>query len=100
MVGGDVSQELTEVRTAIEAVSATETARINATFIRVTGDWGLAEDCIQDAFARAKIRDAGIPCRVPPPELISERTDGILPDDKQLIPVEVPHLGLSLLSAR
>jgi RNA polymerase sigma-70 factor (ECF subfamily) len=28
--------------------------------------------------ARAKIRDAGIPYRVPPPELISERTDGIL----------------------
>jgi RNA polymerase sigma-70 factor (ECF subfamily) len=50
--------------------------------------------------ARAKIRDAEIPYRVPPPELISERTDGILPDDKQLIPVEVPHLGLSLLSAR
>jgi RNA polymerase sigma-70 factor (ECF subfamily) len=41
--------------TAIEAVSATETARINATFIRVTGDWGLAEDCIQDAFARALV---------------------------------------------
>ena len=55
MVGGDVTQELTEVRTAIEAVSATETARINATFIRVTGDWGLAEDCIQDAFARALV---------------------------------------------
>ena len=28
--------------------------------------------------ARAKIRDAGIPYRVPPPELICERTAGIL----------------------
>lgn len=30
-----------------------ETARITATLIRVTGDWSLAEDCVQDAFARA-----------------------------------------------
>src|SRR6478672_9414238 len=55
MMGDDVASELTDVRRAIEAASATETARINATLIRVTGDWGLAEDCVQDAFARALV---------------------------------------------
>ncbi|WP_235835576.1 MULTISPECIES: RNA polymerase sigma factor [Arthrobacter] len=45
--------ELTEVQAAITAASASESARINATLIRVTGDWSLAEDCVQDAFARA-----------------------------------------------
>lgn len=45
--------ELTEVQSAITAASASESARINATLIRVTGDWSLAEDCVQDAFARA-----------------------------------------------
>lgn len=45
--------ELTDVRAAVEAASALETVRITATLIRVTGDWSLAEDCVQDAFARA-----------------------------------------------
>jgi RNA polymerase sigma-70 factor (ECF subfamily) len=31
----------------------TEWARVVATLIRVTGDWDLAEECTQDAFARA-----------------------------------------------
>lgn len=43
----------TDVRNAVERASAVETARITATLIRVTGDWSLAEDCVQDAFARA-----------------------------------------------
>lgn len=55
MTGDDVVPETTDVRTAIEAASAAETARITATLIRVTGDWGLAEDCVQDAFARALV---------------------------------------------
>lgn len=50
---GEVLPELTDVRAVVEAASAGETARITATLIRVTGDWSLAEDCVQDAFARA-----------------------------------------------
>lgn len=55
--------EVKDVRTAIEAASATETARITATLIRVTGDWSLSEDCVQDAFARALVDwpERGIP---------------------------------------
>lgn len=47
--------ELTGVRAAVEAASAAEAARITATLIRVTGDWSLAEDSVQDAFAKALI---------------------------------------------
>ena len=47
--------ELADVQAAIETASALETARITATLIRVTGDWSLAEDCVQDAFARAVV---------------------------------------------
>ncbi|GAA2177771.1 sigma-70 family RNA polymerase sigma factor [Arthrobacter parietis] len=50
MVTGQV-----EVQTAIEMASAAETARITAALIRITGDWSLAEDCLQDAFARALV---------------------------------------------
>ena len=51
------------MQTALAAASAAETARITATLIRVTGDWSLAEDCVQDAFARALIDwpERGIP---------------------------------------
>ena len=34
-------------------VPASEWGRVVATLIRVTGDWDLAEECAQDAFARA-----------------------------------------------
>ncbi|WP_394769344.1 RNA polymerase sigma factor [Lacisediminihabitans sp.] len=40
---------------AVASASAEETARIVSTLIRVTGDWALAEDCVQDAFARALV---------------------------------------------
>ncbi|HET9422730.1 MAG TPA: RNA polymerase sigma factor [Nocardioides sp.] len=43
------------VRAALTAV-ATERAAILATLIRVTGDWELAEDCVQDAVERALSR--------------------------------------------
>ncbi|MGH9062000.1 MAG: sigma factor, partial [Acidimicrobiales bacterium] len=33
-----------------------ERARVVATLIRVTGDWDLAEECVQDAFALAVAR--------------------------------------------
>ncbi|MEN3361322.1 MAG: polymerase sigma-70 factor, subfamily [Mycobacteriales bacterium] len=37
----------------VAAVYAEEWGRIVATLIRLTGDWDLAEDCTQEAFARA-----------------------------------------------
>lgn len=41
------------VADAMARASAEETARIISTVIRMTGDFALAEDCAQDAFARA-----------------------------------------------
>jgi RNA polymerase sigma-70 factor (ECF subfamily) len=38
---------------AVEAAFRSEWAQIVATLIRVTGDWDLAEECAQDAFAQA-----------------------------------------------
>jgi RNA polymerase sigma-70 factor, ECF subfamily len=38
---------------SVAAVVAGERARIVAGLIRLTGDWDLAEDCVQDAVARA-----------------------------------------------
>ena len=43
------------VRAALAAV-ATERAAILATLVRVTGEWELAEDCVQDAVERALSR--------------------------------------------
>ena len=37
----------------IAASTPSEWSRIVATLIRLTGDWDLAEECAQDAFARA-----------------------------------------------
>ena len=48
-----VTASSAEVRVAVAEASASETARIVSTLIRITGDWDLAEDCIQDAFAKA-----------------------------------------------
>lgn len=50
-----MTEPMTQVQAAVATASATETARIMATLIRVTGDWSLAEDCVQDAFARALV---------------------------------------------
>jgi RNA polymerase sigma-70 factor, ECF subfamily len=41
------------VSEALGAVYADEWGRIVATLIRLTGDWDLAEECAQDAFAQA-----------------------------------------------
>jgi len=54
-----------EVPAAVSEAFHAEWSRIVATLIRVTGDWDLAEECVQDAFARALERwpAEGIPPR-------------------------------------
>ena len=56
---------LTDVTEAIAAVHRSDWARIVAGLIRRTGDWTLAEDATQDAFATALVRwpHDGIPDR-------------------------------------
>jgi RNA polymerase sigma-70 factor (ECF subfamily) len=44
------------VKETVAAVYADEWGRIVATLIRLTGDWDLAEECAQDAFAQALAR--------------------------------------------
>jgi RNA polymerase sigma-70 factor, ECF subfamily len=54
-----------EVAAAVDASFRAEWGRIVATLIGMTGDWDLAEECAQDAFARALqtwARD-GVPAR-------------------------------------
>jgi RNA polymerase sigma-70 factor (ECF subfamily) len=43
----------TEVSRVLASVAESERLKIVATLIRTTGDWELAEDCFQDAVARA-----------------------------------------------
>ncbi|MFD5544119.1 RNA polymerase sigma factor, partial [Streptomyces sp. NPDC127079] len=50
---------LDEVEEAVSAAFREEWAQIVATLIRVTGDWDLAEECAQDAFAQARERWGG-----------------------------------------
>jgi RNA polymerase sigma-70 factor (ECF subfamily) len=45
--------DLGDVRKALDDAFRDEWGRVVATLIRVTGDWDLAEECAQDAFARA-----------------------------------------------
>src|SRR2546429_2034055 len=54
-----------EIRAAVDAAFRDEWGRVVATLIRVTGDWDLAEECAQDAFAMALQRwpRDGIPGR-------------------------------------
>ncbi len=47
---GDVSPE---VEAAVTDAFHQEWGRVVATLIRITGDWDLAEECAQDAFAKA-----------------------------------------------
>jgi RNA polymerase sigma-70 factor, ECF subfamily len=53
------------VRVAVDAAFRDEWGRVVATLIRTTGDWDLAEECAQDAFAMALQRwpQDGIPGR-------------------------------------
>jgi RNA polymerase sigma-70 factor, ECF subfamily len=54
-----------DVRAAVDAAFRDEWGRVVATLIRTTGDWDLAEECAQDAFAMALRRwpADGIPGR-------------------------------------
>ena len=54
-----------EVRAAVEVAYREEWGQVVATMIQLTGDWDMAEDCAQDAFAAALVtwpRD-GVPRR-------------------------------------
>jgi RNA polymerase sigma-70 factor (ECF subfamily) len=55
----------TDVKAAVDAAFRDEWGRVVATLIRTTGDWDLAEECAQDAFAMALQRwpRDGIPGR-------------------------------------
>jgi RNA polymerase sigma-70 factor, ECF subfamily len=48
-----MTADVTVVRAAVDAAFREEWGRVVATLIRVTGDWDLAEECAQDAFAMA-----------------------------------------------
>src|ERR1700760_1452958 len=48
-----MTADVTAIRDAVDAAFREEWGRIVATLIRVTGDWDLAEECAQDAFAMA-----------------------------------------------
>ncbi|MFG3023752.1 RNA polymerase sigma factor [Streptomyces sp. NPDC048254] len=54
-----------DVEKAVAAAFREEWSQIVATLIRVTGDWDLAEECAQDAFAQAleRWRRDGVPRR-------------------------------------
>jgi RNA polymerase sigma-70 factor, ECF subfamily len=56
---------VTRAEGAVVAAFRDEWARVVATMIRVTGDWDLAEECTQEAFARAVHRwnSDGVPDR-------------------------------------
>ncbi len=60
-----MTSDITAVRTAVDAAFRDEWGRVVATLIRTTGDWDLAEECAQDAFALALQRwpRDGIPGR-------------------------------------
>ncbi|MGH2722208.1 MAG: RNA polymerase sigma factor, partial [Actinomycetota bacterium] len=53
----------TDVEAAAEEAFRSEWGRVVATLIRLTGDWDLAEECAQDAFASALVHWAagGVP---------------------------------------
>jgi RNA polymerase sigma-70 factor (ECF subfamily) len=60
-----MTTDVEAVRAAVDAAFREEWGRVVATLIRTTGDWDLAEECAQDAFAQALARwpKDGIPGR-------------------------------------
>src|SRR2546429_315454 len=82
---------LLDANLAIEKVYRSDWGRIIAALIRLYGDFELAEDVTQEAFAAAvdqwrsegipekhKIRDAGIPYTVPAVNELPARLDAVL----------------------
>src|ERR1700746_4216337 len=63
--GAAGAAQAAEVKAPVDAAFGEEWGRVVATLIRVTGDWDLAEECAQDAFAMALRRwpADGIPRR-------------------------------------
>jgi RNA polymerase sigma-70 factor (ECF subfamily) len=57
--------DIGDVEAAVAAAFREEWGQVVATLIRVTGDWDLAEECAQDAFAQAldRWRRDGVPRR-------------------------------------
>ncbi len=53
MTGPGARDEAAAVEQAVAAAFRAEWGQVVATLIRVTGDWDLAEECAQDAFAAA-----------------------------------------------
>ena len=51
--GGTSARSVADGTSAVADAFADEWGRVVATLIRVTGDWDLAEECAQDAFAQA-----------------------------------------------
>jgi RNA polymerase sigma-70 factor (ECF subfamily) len=60
-----MSTDAEAVKSAVDVAFREEWGRVVATLIRTTGDWDLAEECAQDAFAQALARwpKDGIPGR-------------------------------------
>ncbi|GAA1850618.1 RNA polymerase sigma factor [Asanoa iriomotensis] len=56
---------MTDIDAEVAAVYRAEWGRVVAAVIRLTGDWDLAEECAQDAFAKAleRWRHEGVPSR-------------------------------------
>ena len=63
MTGLTPSDAATEAARTLAVVAVSERLRVVSMLIRVTGDWDLAEDCFQDALARALVTwpERGIP---------------------------------------
>src|SRR5690348_4066320 len=64
-IRGEDPAERGPVQAAVADAFRAEWGRVLAALIRTTGDWDLAEDCVQDAFAQAMTRwnADGIPDR-------------------------------------
>jgi RNA polymerase sigma-70 factor, ECF subfamily len=59
----DAGRGATEAAASVASVVAAERTGLVAGLIRLTGDWDLAEDCVQDAVERALLRwpEEGVP---------------------------------------
>ncbi|MGV9377617.1 hypothetical protein ACWDRB_17465 [Nonomuraea sp. NPDC003707] len=75
------------VEATIEGLFREEWGQIVATLIRMTGDWDLAEECAQDAFAQALQRWPQVPALV----LTGSRTGPWAPAAAQAVSDGLPY---------